>query len=322
MQCLFAAETYVGKDSNRPITTNDSTANAYHRLECITREEILSYVHHPSSAPPPICPCDCCNASNTKTTWTPEELHRITGCYCFHNYNHIIEASKDRTPLNNGKFPIFLGLYATILKPPWGKAIDWLQAKYLDIVHMDITFGDCLSIGGFKYALIFVDRASRYNLTFGLKSLQGNETVLLFGAFCDESRSLAKQFRCNYDEKLFGSGVWSFLHQDKSFIAASLVGRQSANRLVKSHWKIMVHMAHVYLMEKQMLRSFWYFAMKHMARMMNMIPGKFRNNFSPPVMLVHGVCPDQRAWLPLFLYVIFTVIKRAKPCAPGTKSTQ
>jgi hypothetical protein len=72
---------------------------------------------------------------------------------------------------------------------------------------MDITFGDCLSIGGFKYALIFVDRASRYNLTFGLKSLQGNETVLLFGAFCDESRSLAKQFRCNYDEKLFGSGV-------------------------------------------------------------------------------------------------------------------
>jgi hypothetical protein len=36
---------------------------------------------------------------------------------------------------------------------------------------MDIAFGDCLSIGGFCYALILVDRTTRYNWTFGLKML-------------------------------------------------------------------------------------------------------------------------------------------------------
>ncbi len=65
-----------------------------------------------------------------------------------------------------------LGTYATIPKAPCGKAIDWLPAKYLDFVHVDIAFGDCVSVGGYKFALIFVDCTTRYNWSFGLKSLQ------------------------------------------------------------------------------------------------------------------------------------------------------
>ncbi len=34
---------------------------------------------------------------------------------------------------------------------------------YLDFVHVDITFGDCVLVGGFCYTLIFVDWATRYN---------------------------------------------------------------------------------------------------------------------------------------------------------------
>jgi hypothetical protein len=95
--------------------------------------------------------------------------------------------------------------------------------------------------------------------------------------FCDESGSLAEQFQCNCDEKLFGSGVQPFHHQEKSSIAASLVDHQLANGLVESHWKRMVHMACTYLREMQMPRSLLYFAIKHAVRMMNMIPGKIRN---------------------------------------------
>ena len=101
-------------------------------------------------------------------TYTPEELHRLTGCCRFRNYQHKISSTKDGVLLNTGEFPLSLGTYATIPKAPRGKAIDRLPAKYLNIVHVDIAFGDCISIGGYKFALIFVDRATRYNWTFGL----------------------------------------------------------------------------------------------------------------------------------------------------------
>jgi hypothetical protein len=67
----------------------------------------------------------------------------------------------------------------------------------------------------------------------------------------------------------------------------------------------MVHMSRAYLTEKQMPRTFWYFAVKHSARMMNMIPGKYCNKLASSFMLVHGKCPDTRTWLPLFFLCYF-----------------
>ena len=124
-------------------------------------------------------------------------------------------------------------------------------------------------------------------------------------AFRSDAGSLDRQFRCDCDEKLFRSHVCSFLHLDHSSIASSPAGRQSANGLVESHWKIMVHMSRAYLTEKQMPRSFWYYAIKHSAQMMNMIPGRYGGKLASPFMLVHGVRPDQRTWLPLFSICYF-----------------
>jgi hypothetical protein len=64
-------------------------------------------------------------------------------------------------------------------------------------------------------------------------------------------------------------------------------------------------MSHAYLMEKQMPHTFWYFAVKHSARMMNMIPSKYKGKLASPFMLVHGVCPDPRTWFPFFLLCYF-----------------
>ncbi len=48
-----------------------------------------------------------------------------------------------------GIFPPSLGSYATICKAAsWG-LLERQKYKYLDVVHMDIAFGDCLSVGGF-----------------------------------------------------------------------------------------------------------------------------------------------------------------------------
>jgi hypothetical protein len=86
----------------------------------------------------------------------------------------------------------------------------------------------------------------------------------------------------------------------ESNIIAAAAGRQSSNGLVESHWNIMVHMARAYLTKKQMPRSFWFYAVCHLARMMNAIPGKFGGKLASPFLLVHGVGHDERTWFPLF----------------------
>ena len=216
-------------------------------LTCMDTKDIIELLHTPDSSPPPIKPCDTPNPSDTKSHWTAEELHCITGCRCFCNYWHLLSVSKDGTYIDNGKFPTSIGAYTTIPKAPCGTA-----TKYLDVVHLDIAFGDCMSVGSFKYTLIFVDRATRYNWCFGLKSLQHDDIITAFLAFWSKAGSLAKQFCCDCDEKLFGSHIHSFLHLKRSSIIASPAGWHSANGLVESHWKIMVHMSRAYLTEKQM----------------------------------------------------------------------
>jgi hypothetical protein len=67
----------------------------------------------------------------------------------------------------------------------------------------------------------------------------------------------------------------------------------------------MVHMSRAYLKKKQMPRTFWYLAIKHSARMMNMIPGKYKGKLASPFMLIHDVRPDPRTWLPLFSLCYF-----------------
>jgi hypothetical protein len=114
---------------------------------------------------------------------------------------------------------------------------------YLDIVHIDIAFRDCALIGGYKYALVFINCATRYNWTFGLKSLQHKDIIAAFLLFRGEAGSLSCHFRCNCDEKLFSSSISLFRHTNNSSIALSLAGQQSGNGLVESNCKVMVHMA-------------------------------------------------------------------------------
>ncbi len=137
-------------NNTNSIAKTDSLSNACPWLECMTKEDIIAQLHHPGTTLPPICPRNCPNRSNTKSSWTPEKLHWITGCPCFRNYCHITKASNVGHLINTVKFLISLGLYTTISKAPSGKAIDQMLSYYLDIVHVDIAFGDCASIAGYK----------------------------------------------------------------------------------------------------------------------------------------------------------------------------
>jgi hypothetical protein len=108
---------------------------------------------------------------------------------------------------------------------------------------MDIAFGDCLSVGGFKYALILVDHANQYNWTFDLKLLSSDCILLALHLFLASAGALAHCFYCNWDAKLFGTAILEYLIDNQSKVVAAPAKRQSSNGLVESHWKIMVHMA-------------------------------------------------------------------------------
>ncbi len=170
---------------------------------------------------------------------------------------------------------------------------------------MDIAFGDCVSIKGFRYALILVDRAARYNWAFGLQGLSSSEILSAIRKFRAAAGSLARCFYCDCDCKLFGTAISKYLVDNGSKVVAAPAKRQSSNGLVESHWKTIVHMAWAYIKEKQMPRSFWFYAVVHAARMMNAIPGRHSGRLVSPFLLVHGVGHDERTWTPIFSLAYF-----------------
>jgi hypothetical protein len=95
---------------------------------------------------------------------------------------------------------------------------------------------------------------------------------------------------------LFGLAVSKYLINGQSKVVTALdlidnqskdvaapAKRQSANRLIELHWKVMVHMACAYLTEKKMPCTFWFYAITHAAWMMNAIPGKHSGCLASPL---------------------------------------
>jgi len=271
----------------------------------MTRDEITRLLRHPDTTLPDVRPCDTDNASDTKVHWSSEEIHRIMGCRKFRNYKHIIDVSRDGEWIDGGEFPMSLGSYATIPKAKRGQPLERTDYRYLDVVHMNIAFGDCVSVGGYRYALILVDRVSRYNWAFGLKTLSSTCILLALRLFPATAGSLVRCFYCDCDPKFFGKAISDYLIDNKSKVVATLAKCQSSNGLVESHWKIMVRMARAYLTEKQMPQAFWFYAVIHAACMMNAIPGKIHGRLTSPFLLVHGVGHDERTRIPLFSLCYF-----------------
>merc|ERR1712194_616455 len=180
-------------------------------MSAMTGDEVKEHLHHPGSPPPAVRPCDTPNGSDKKTNWTAEDLHRVTGCRKFKDYRHLLRTTCDGHWVDTGEFPLSLGSYATIPKSRRGKSIDRRACKYLDKVHVDIGFGDTIAIGGARYVLVFVDRATRFNWVFALKTLSKSDIKEAFDLFRSEAGAFARCFRCDCDPKLFGHSIKTHL---------------------------------------------------------------------------------------------------------------
>ncbi len=92
-------------------------------------------MHRPGTILPLVRPCEWSNGSDL-------------GCCHFCNYKHFIQFSLDGQWIDGGELPLLLGTFTAIPKAP----------SFLDVVHIDIAFGDCVLVGGFRYSLIFLTK--------------------------------------------------------------------------------------------------------------------------------------------------------------------
>jgi hypothetical protein len=170
--------------------------------------------------------------------------------------------------------------------PTPGKFIQLGDGTLLDDkVNMDIVFGDCLSIGRCRYALVLVDVATRYCWVYDMQALTSNEIISCLEAFrCDADR-VPKLFHSDFDKKLLGGKALCWIQEAKSRIIAA---------------QTIVRMARAYITEKQVGREFWFCAIKGAARMCNQVPGRLGRKLTTPFELVYGVKPDASTWFELF----------------------
>ena len=111
---------------------------------------------HTSKELPDFCMCDTDSPPDSLRIFDNLKLHRISGCRRFHNPCHITKATNNATLIDTGDLPNTLGEFTTITKEDAGK-LAYTYPKFLDKVHMDIIYGDCTSLGEFRYSLLLVD---------------------------------------------------------------------------------------------------------------------------------------------------------------------
>jgi hypothetical protein len=156
-----------------------------------------------------------------------------------------------------------------------------------------------MSLGGFCYALLLVDVATRYTWLYGLQTVSSGDIIFALDAFRADAGAYPKKFHADFDQKLIGGAALCYINKHSKIIAAP-ARRQSSNGLVESTWKTILRMARAYITEKQVSREFWYVAIRHAAIMLNQIPGRLGRRLTTPFELVHGVKPDSSTWFELF----------------------
>ena len=97
---------------------------------------------------------------------------------------------------------------------------------------MDIVFGDCVALGGFRYALILVDVATRYAWFYGMQTVSSADIILALETFKADAGTYPKTFHADFDQKLIGGAALRHIKKHSRVIAAP-AHRQSSNGLVE-----------------------------------------------------------------------------------------
>ena len=171
---------------------------------------------------------------------------------------------------------------------------------------MDIAYGDTVAPGGIKFALIIVDRKTRYNYVFPLTDCKSTTIIATLQLLKVSAGKLPRLLYTDFDPKLLSKKVTTWYNSQNGMILAAPPEQQDQNGLVKRTWQTISTMARAFINDKQMPRSFWFCAIKHASRVQNIFPIKYEDKLTTSHELVYKTKPDYRQLFRLFSTTYFS----------------
>jgi hypothetical protein len=255
---------------------------------------------------PDSLPCDKPpSASPSIQRFNEQQLHRYFGFRHLKNWLDLENTGQETIKVIKGnERPMELGDVANIRYSRRNTTPIPRPAEYLRTVHMDIGYGDCVSIGGFRYVLLLVDRATRFQWIYGLRTMTQDNIIAALEKFHADAGGLPHKIYTDFDPKLMAGDTEQWLltkiPDQPCRVSAAPSGRQNENGLVERAWQTTVNMARAYITDMQMPRSYWFWALRHANQVANYIPCKVNDELTTPFELVYGVKPDYRILFRLF----------------------
>eukprot|EP00978_Attheya_sp_CCMP212_P027372 scaffold91642_cov45-Attheya_sp.AAC.2 len=148
-------------------------------------------------------------------------------------------------------------------------------------------------------------------VTASLSSISGNSIIVsALEEFELDAGGLPKRLYTDFDNRLIAGSARKWLTTRHCHVAAAPANRQNQNGLVERNWRTMIQMARAYLTDRQMPRSYWFYAIRHAAQMMNHAPGRLKSQLTTPFELVLNRKPDGRIFFELFSVGYFNFNKQ------------
>ena len=97
----------------------------------------------------------------------------------------------------------------------------------LDVIGMDIGYGNSTSLSGFKYTLLLVDRTTHNTWVYGLRDMQGAAIADAIWSFFIDAGSIPHRIQCDFDPRFLGSKVRCLLTSHRIRITASVTSQPS-----------------------------------------------------------------------------------------------
>ena len=209
------------------------------------------------------------------------------------------------TFVNDGEIPYEHGDFSTIQRHKHNTTAVRRPTHFFDVAHMDIAYGNTVAPGGIKFMLVIVDRKTRYNYVLPLTDCKSSTIVTNLQHLKVIAGKIPRVLYTDFNPKLLSYKITTWYNNQNGIILVAPPEQQHQNGLVECTWQTLSKMSRAFINDKQMPRSYWFWAIKHASRVQNIFPMKFDNQLMTPHELVYKCKPGYRQLFRLFSTAYF-----------------
>lgn len=228
----------------------------------------------PSNRPTLLSSDKMSNTAPATMRFTVQQLSRYFGFHFFKNWEVLHDVCQPNFSFIKPSDDLLeLGQVVNIKKSRSNKTPLERHDKFLEVVHCDIGFGDCKSIGnGALYCLTLVDRATRYSWIYPLKSLHHESLKPTFQQWFIDCGGCPSRLYADFDPKILEGPTASFLRDHHIFLRGAPSSPQNQNSLVERAWETATNLVRAFITNMQIPKNFWDWALRQSIQVMNYFP--------------------------------------------------